>query len=356
MDTAQLSGAAETVDPIAAGATAFKIALGQEEAPPLPERDDAGRFKAAEPQEQEPEPAPEMAEDDEETGEVEQPEAESEEGEEEAQQDAAPMPASWSKEDEQLWSELPATAQAKIAEREAQRDQAVNQKFQEAANVRKSFETEAQAAQQSRAEFIQAVDQIVGLILPQEPPLAMLDATSGDYDPDGYHLLKAQYDRSLHIAGTLSQQRQQAAAQYEQETTRLQGERLQHLNQQSAPALFKEVPDLADQAKAPEVLRGLIDYAVSLGAPPETFQQPTSALEWHVLWKAKEYDRLQQAKGAVKAAPPPPKKAQPPVRPGVTTPRSSVQRAQQQKDFARLSQSGSIEDGAAVFKHFMKGS
>lgn len=54
-----------------------------------------------------------------------------------AQPDAVAMPNSWSKDDAVLWDELPPEAQARIAEREGQRDQAVYHKFQEAANARR---------------------------------------------------------------------------------------------------------------------------------------------------------------------------------------------------------------------------
>jgi GH24 family phage-related lysozyme (muramidase) len=45
---------------------------------------------------------------------------------EEAQPDAVAMPASWSREDERLWSTLSPEAQARIAEREGQRDAAIS--------------------------------------------------------------------------------------------------------------------------------------------------------------------------------------------------------------------------------------
>jgi hypothetical protein len=71
----------------------------------------------------------------------------------------------------------------------------------------------------------------------------------------------------------------------------------------------------------------------------------------HILWKAQQFDRMKSAKAKVvtKAAKP----AAPPVKPGVTTPRSAVEGAKRKADFARLDKSGSIADGAAVFKHFL---
>ena len=58
----------------------------------------------------------------------------------------------------------------------------------------------------------------------------------------------------------------------------------------------------------------------------------------------------------MKEAPKPePKKPQPAVRPGVTTPRSAIEQANKSKAMERLSRSGSVQDGAAALKHLLKG-
>lgn len=342
-DTAQPL-AAES-DGFADAASAFKVALGQEESPVI-ERDDKGRFASNAPEDDEPEPSPEP--------EV-QAEAEEEQEEaEEAHPEAPPMPTSWAKEDEETWNELPVEAQAKIAEREAQRDQAVNQKFQEAANVRKAHEAEIIEARNSRQMAAELIDYTVSLIAPEEPPISMLDAQSHDYNPDYYHILKAQATEQRQLLANLAAQRQGITAQEQAETQAQLNARLQQINQATAPALLKDLPDITDPIKAGVIERELQEYALSMGAPADEFQRPLSALEWHLLWKAKEYDKLQTAKGRVQNTPPPAKKPQPPVRPGVTTPRSTVERQNRQKDFNRLRESGSISDGAAVFKHFLK--
>lgn len=353
-DTAQPQ-AAET-DAFASAATAFKDATNPVPRPEQPRAPD-GKFVSPEPQE--PEPAPENAEDDveevaEEAAEAEPDEAEEAEteGEEEAQQDPLPMPVSWSKEDEQSWSSLPVEVQKIVSERETQREQAVNRKYEEAANVRKTYESKAMEAQQSREEYMTAVDQVIDLLMPQEPPISMLNTNSGDYDPDSYHILKAQHEQARSIAASLQQQRQGVAAQHEQEAQRLRDEQFRRINEATADAFVKDVPEVTDRAKAADLVQELQDYALKAGAPPEMFETPTTVLEWHLWWKAREYDRMQEAKGKVATTPKP---KQPAVRPGVTTPRSTVQKQQRNKDFNRLRETGSIADGAAVFKHFMKG-
>jgi hypothetical protein len=99
-----------------------------------------------------------------------------------------------------------------------------------------------------------------------------------------------------------------------------------------------------------------MEYAVSLGLPAETFNAPTTAIEWHVLWKAKQYDRLQSAKARVDSDPKPePRKAQPAVRPGVATPRGAIEQQQRGRAMDRLRKEGSVDAGAAAFKHLLKG-
>jgi hypothetical protein len=353
-DTAQPSGAAETEvvsksDAIAAAADAFKVSLGQIEQPTreLPPRAEDGRFtsvQAGEEIEAEAEPV-----EGEEAAESQDEDEEQQEAAEEAQPEAAPLPTSWPAEHAETWRTLPPEAQAIIAEREGQRDAAVNAKFQEAANLRKAHEAEVNEAQSSRQRYAEAVDTVLSLVVPQMPPRSMLDYNSSDYDPDKYHHDKALYEDTVAFLRQHATQRQQIAAQEEQQ-------RFSALNSATKDAFIRDVPDVTDQAKAPAVLQELMEYAVSLGTPAEVFQTPTTALEWHVLWKAREYDRLQKAKARVAEAPKPePRKAQPAVKPGVTTPKSAIEQQRRGKALDRLRREGSIDAGAAALKQLMKG-
>lgn len=345
-DTAQPM-AAET-DDFALGASAFKVALGQEDSPQI-ERDERGRFASATPAEPD-----EPAEDDTPADEAEVQDEYDDEAADEAQPEAPPLPASWSKEDAELWDELPVEARAKIAERETQRDSAVNAKFQEVANTRKSYETAFEQAQNSRVEAQVLMEQVMSLLQVEPPSISMLDPNSSDYDPNGYHLHKARHEQVNEIASVLNAQRAELLTQAQKEEQQASLLRLQAINAKAAPAFIADVPDAADQNKLVGIYQGLIEYAMENGAPAETFQAPISAMEWHMLWKAREFDKLNAAKAKVKTTSPPPRKASPPIKPGVTTPRSAIQRQGRDRDFARLKESGSIADGAAVFKHFLK--
>ena len=345
-ETAQGIGPAETehaptADPLEAAAEAFKISLGQTEAPA--EADGEGKAGAPgdPPSADEPKNEPE-----EEAG-----------GPEPEPALAAPLPPSWPRDKAELWESLTDEARAFIAQRDGQRDAAVNAKFMAAADLRKAHEAELGAARAERARALEAAELALALIRPQEPPLSMLEAGSPDYNPDAFHLARARADRSRAQLDALAAQRQDLLAQARAAEDGEAAARFSAINAASQGPLLADLPELADQTKAPAVLKELIDYAVGQGAPPDIFATPTTALEWHTLWKAREYDRLQAARAKLEAEPKPaPRKvAGPPVRPGIAVPPSARAAARRQTDLDRLATSGSVADGAAVFKHFLKG-
>jgi hypothetical protein len=347
-------------DAIAEAALAFKVSLGQTLPPaaepgPAPAEDAPDAAAPGDASENDDDiDAPEPADPADEGAESHDPGDDPDAAADEAQPPAIELPRSWPADKAELWTSLPPEAQAVIAEREGQRDAAVNAKFMEAANLRKTHEVELGEARTSRARALEATDLALALIQPKAPPVSMLDAGSDDYDPDGYHLAKAHYEQSLALLDDLSAQQQELRALQQQEQAEQEGRLFQAINGATQDALLRDVPDIADQAKAPAMFRELIDYALGIGAPIELFQTPTTALEWHTLWKAREYDRLQAAKARVATDPKPaPRKAQPPIRPGVTTPPGARAAARRQQNLARLERSGTIEDGAAVFRDFL---
>lgn len=356
VDTAQPS-AAETEpfsknDALQNAADAFKVALGQEEPQA---RDDRGRFARQEAEQEietdegEAEAEPEAVANDEEPD-------DGEDAAEEAQQSAADMPASWAKDDQELWDALPPDVQGKIVEREGQREAAVNQKFQESANVRRAAEAAFAEAQANRANYTQALDAVMQLVQPQWPSASLLDINSDDYDPDTYHLQRARAEQDQALLQQLSAQRQQVVAQAQREEGMREQQAAMAINQATLPALAEAYPEIRDAEKAKPFLAGLMDYAIGMGAPREFFEGTMTAVEWHILADAKKWHDHQAALTKVKSERPEPRKAQPAVRPGVATPKTAVQKAQYQKARDRLARTGSIEDGAAIWKHHLKGS
>ena len=348
-DTAQPGLAAENVA-LEEAADAFKNFLNPSSAQP---RDDQGRFAPADQEvaEEEQEDIEEAAAPDE-GGEDDDQEVD--EAAEEAQPDAVDMPSSWGKEDAELWATLPAEAQAKIAEREAQRDAGLNSKLQEAANARKLVEQQAAEANANRDAYARAIDEVVGLLSFPEPSPVDFGAGTENYDREGYDLAIYQWKQAQAQLGGLVQQRQAIAAQQEQEAERARITARQEIEEVAWPKLLSTIPELSDPAKGRQIIADIVEYAVSEGLPQEVFTAgQVNSHEMRLLWKAKEYDRIKSAEQRVKATNPPPKPATPAVKPGGVTPRQTIQANRLQKAQSRLAKEGSVEAGAAVFKHFL---
>jgi hypothetical protein len=380
-DTAQPHAAAETEaasteDQLQAAAAAFRSY--DPEAVPERARDQRGRFVAADERNEsgrergipDPRPSPGQASRDEpgsgsgagyendEAGDISADEAEAAPVDhEDLEEDAAPaadeaqpeLPDSWPASKAELWNALTPDAQAFIRQRDGELKSAVNAKFMEAANLRKAHEAEIGEAQRNRQLYAEAVDLVMSLVVPNEPPISMLDAASVDYDPDAYHYRKAVHDRTIAFLDQHHAQRQQLAAQEQMQA-------FNAINESTRDGFVSLVPDAAAPDKAPAVFAGLIDYAVREGAPAHLFQTPTTALEWKMIWKAREYDRLQAARAKVRQSPrPEPRKPQPALRPGVAVPKSAIEQSKKQRALERLRSEGSIDAGAAALKHLLKG-
>ena len=284
-----------------------------------------------------------------EVGEVEAPETD----EVTDQPDAAPMPTSWGKEDSVVWTALPPEAQALVAEREGQRDTAVNQKFQEAANIRKNNEQLIGDATANRDRFLQLTQEVEQLVQPVKPNPASYGAGSGNYDRESYDLALAQFEAQTEFVHQVREEATLARNAANDEQSREQKEWMANHQAEYGPRFVAEMPDIADSNKAAPAMRSLVDYALKSGVPEDTFapdnQQNVTAAELTILAKAMKYDKLVAGKGK-----PAPKKAGPAIKPGVTSPRSAINKTAFQRKSARLAKSGSIEDGAAIFKDFFK--
>lgn len=343
-DTAQPMMAAENVA-LDNAADAFKSFTVQAPAQP---RDEQGRFAspAAEPEFEE--GAAELPTADDTQDEL----AETEQAAEEAQPEPVEMPSSWSKEKADVWEALPDDAKAYLAERETERDRAVNSKFQEAANARKASEAQLAEANANRDKFAQAIDTVLSLVQPQQPTPYDFGYGTESYDRDAYDIAKFQYEQQATIIEQLAQQRQEIAAQQAREQQEAATARLKEIEETWFPKFVAEVPDLQDPVKSSETVNSIVRYAVENGIPQEAFSDPNAitSAEMRIAWKAMQYDREQAAKARVKANNPPPKPAAPPVKPGGVTTRQAIQSTRLSQAKARLAQEGSIEAGADIFR------
>jgi len=353
-DTAQPVTAAET-DPMAAAAEAFKVALGQSEprkrepngqfAPSIADGGTGAKIEATE-EAQEADAGAESQEVDQVT----------DEAADEAQPEDVALPTSWPAEHAETWQTLPAEAKAVIADREAQRDAAVNAKFQEAANVRRANEALIAEAQANREKFIQAADEVQALVRLDRPTPEQFGAGTGQYNREAYDLAVSQYEQATQIVEQVRAQREQAFAQQNEELETAERQAFESVEGQFRPKLLELIPDLASPEKQGAVIQEIARYAIDNGIPERVFTDPklagrVTSPELTMAWKAMQFDKQQAAKGRVvpKAA----KAPAPTVRPGAQPTRSSIQNQQYQKDTQRLAKSGSVEDGAAVWKRFL---
>jgi hypothetical protein len=243
--------------------------------------------------------------------------------------------------------------QDKIVQREAEREAAVNAKFQEAANVRKANEAVIAEAQQSRLRFVEAADHVISMIQPQRPPLSMLTPGSADYNPDHYHLLNAQADQSERLLSQVQQQRQHALVQLTKEEEARAIEQMMPGEEKFRPQLIRAVPELGNPQTFQAAITPIVSWAIENGIPAETFNDPNQA-KWVtspqilMAWKAMQFDKMSAAKA--KVSPRAAKPTAPVVRPGVATSKSAVDATKRKNAMDRLNRSGSIADAAAVFR------
>lgn len=349
MDTAQPIAAAET-DPVQNAADAFK-SFGK---PPERPRDDAGRFAAQEAEETE-----EAEYDDElEAGAEGEDKYEADEAEEDSvdlddEEDAQPLPPSWPEDKAEVWKSLSADAKALIAERDAEQLRATNAKFQEIANARKAAEAEARSeANAKRAELIEALGQVEQLYTVAEPDPRAFGYGTQQFNQAAYQAAVAEYRQQSQALAQFKEQRETLQNEAtEQEKAAFQEWKAQH-EEQFAPKLLSDVPELKDPDKGTPLIRDLVKYAVDNGIPEDVFapeaQDEITSAQLHLLWKAQQFDKARTKPAKAK-----PKPAGPAVKPGVSSPRSARNQARKQRDFDRLAREGSIEAGAAVFKHFL---
>lgn len=309
-------------------------------------RDESGKFAGE--QVSEPEEAPPLA-DAEPEGEDEYDEENHEaEGPEEDQPEAVEMPKSWSKEKADVWGMLPAEAQAYIAERDAEQNRAVNSKFQEVAETRKAFEAKLAEANASRDKWAQDYDLLLADLTVPKPDPRHYGAGTRNYDREAYDLAAIEWEETNGKLQALRQQRESIRAQQQQEELEGWNVRKEAIEAEFKPKLLSIMPELTDPAKGGQVLQDLVNWGVSQGIPPETFDPANHAFitsaELRILALAK---KAADAEGTARKVPP---KKQPAIRPGVATPRSAQKQVQRQKVMERLQSENTIEAAAAAMR------
>jgi hypothetical protein len=345
MDTAQALAPAETDDPnaqIQQAADAFKAFTTGE--PVEQPRNDRGQFA----------PVEELAEEEEEARELAETEPEADEDEQEAAEPAQPMPPSWPADKADEWAQLPAETQGFLAEREAERERAVNAKFQESANARKAADAERAEAKAAREQLSSTLDVMLAAINPVEPDPRAYGAGTGHYNREAYDLAVVEWREQSGVFAQLKAQRDSIASEEAAEESKAFETWKAGVEAEFAPKLVADIPELVDPVKAEPLVRELVTYGIANGIPAELFaeerQHEITSPQLHLLWKAHQFDKLRASPPQAK-----PKAAGPAVRPGVVSPRSAHKAAQRAKISERLVREGSVDAGAAMWKTVLKG-
>jgi hypothetical protein len=347
-DTAQLSGAAET-DPNAQLENAADAFKAFDNPVANRKRDEVGRFASDE----QPDETDQDTEEEPEAAVADEGEAE-DEADDEAADEAQPLPPSWPEDMAEHWTQLPAETQAFLANREAERERAVNAKFQESANVRKAYEAKQAEANARLDEFSRTIDTVEAIYKSPEPDPRAFGYGTAQYNEAAYHVAHREWQQTEQVLAQLNEQREAARKQQTEAEKAAYSEWKQQHEAEFAPKLLADVPGLKDPLKADATARELVTYAIANGIPQDVFaedvQDQITAAQLHLLWKAQQFDKLRANKTA-------PKKpvAGPAVKPGVSSPRSAQKAVRQKNAMDRLAREGSIEAGAAVFKNLFKG-
>jgi hypothetical protein len=283
-------------------------------------------------QAQEAEPAAEEA----------QPEQEATEQEED---ELPPLeaPAHWKKAAKELFSSLPRELQSAAIERERERETGLSRAMQEAAEKRKSAESELLATQNERQRYQQQLNTFVPLLQKQlQGKYANVDWTKvARESPAEYVALKAEYDQDM-LGLQRAHLESQALAKQQQDQAEAQRK---EFAQREWSQLVEAKPEFKDEAKWRKFRDETRSYALSIGYEPADYDSNMSHKNLIVLEKAMLFDRAQKAVKESVAKPVPKVQA-----PG--TARTKADRAAQDRDaiFKRAEQTGDIRDYARLLR------
>lgn len=258
--------------------------------------------------------------------------------------------------DEEQQPEEPKKARIKVngEELELSEDELINfaqqgvdytKKTQQLAEQRKALEAEAQAVTQAKqlrdayAERLQVIEQMLSA-QGQEEDLETLKES----DPIGYAVKVAEIQQREKQLQAVQAERYRIAQEQQAE----QAQQLEQFMKQQAQELSKMLPDYADPVKGESLRADMRKFAKSVGFSDEELSMVRDARQVMTLYKAMQYDKLQQAKPQVNKrvseAPKTLKSGN-----GVkATDADKVKRAKQQ-----LRQTGKVKDAARIWEQFL---
>jgi uncharacterized phage infection (PIP) family protein YhgE len=224
-----------------------------------------------------------------------------------------------------------------------QRTSDYTKKTQSLAEQRKQVEAERariEEAAQLRDQYAQRLQVIEQMLTQPEEDISSLK----DTDPIGYAVRMAEkVERDKQLAAVRAEREQVQMRQAAEQQQRLQV----HLTQEQE-RLRAAIPELADEAKAPDVRKELRSFAASLGFTEQELSQVYDHRAIVALYKAMQYDRLVKGKPqATKKVQDAPKM----LKPGVSQPKTGDDQVNKLRK--QLSQSGKKQDAAKLFERFL---
>jgi len=198
-------------------------------------------------------------------------------------------PASWNTDERAEFAKLPPALQQTIVRRESQREAVLTQRSQEAAEARRSFESERQAALAQRGEYLSGLQKMMVLAAPEAAALNNVDWVAVQaQSPAEYTRLHAMREalrgRLSAIEGEFQQQQAIAVAQQQQA--------LGELVAREHTALNAALPDYGDQTKGPQLRKDLSSYLQDKGGfSPQEIGQAYDHRLVVLAHKAMLYDR-----------------------------------------------------------------
>ena len=261
-------------------------------------------------------------------------------------------PRSWTKEDKELFTNLPRATQERLAERERSREGDFLRRQNEAAEKLKGLAAKEQAVELARQTYEAALPQLLQTLQQQQAgefadikSMADVERLARE-DWPRYLLWDLQQKKVAEVTQHM------LAAQHRQAQEKLT-QFVEFAKRQDD--LFKErVPDMADDTKAAELQRQALAVLSDLGfdeaelVPLWNGQKELSLRDHRLQLLIRDATLWREAEKKAKAAA---TKPVPPVqRPGAATSRQGTDEARVQHLTQRLEQTGSLRDAAALVR------
>jgi hypothetical protein len=262
---------------------------------------------------------------------------------------AIAAPASWTRDEQEAFTKLPPALQQTISRRESQREAVLTQRSQEAAEARRSYDGERQAAVALRQEYLQGLQKMLTLAVPEAQAFSNVDWVAlAQQNPAESVRLQAMREDLRNRLGAIEGQFQQQQAQLSQYQQQQLGEVVAKEHQ----ALNEKMPDYGDQVKGAQLRKDLSTYLAERGG--FTPQEISTAYDHRMVviaTKAMLYDRQISAAASADTKR---NNVAPQVRaPGTSQDNDRGPRGRLQSRINRLGRTNSVRDAGSLIAEIL---